>query len=112
MKNGNDIYVDFPDWNAKSVYFYDAEENILEFIARHNLDEPTNDATFTSNHIKRISEIGIAVSDTEGFAKKVKENTGLFSLIVYRTFFAFKIFKFGAIMAKCSKLSVTNMVYC
>uniref|UniRef100_A0A914C2R7 Glyoxalase domain-containing protein 4 n=1 Tax=Acrobeloides nanus TaxID=290746 RepID=A0A914C2R7_9BILA len=73
LKNKNDTYTDFPDWNAKSVYFIDAEENILEFIARYNLDEPTHDATFNIEHIKCISEIGIAVKETQNFAETVKK---------------------------------------
>uniref|UniRef100_A0A914CY93 VOC domain-containing protein n=1 Tax=Acrobeloides nanus TaxID=290746 RepID=A0A914CY93_9BILA len=75
LKNENETFTDHSDWNAKSVYFYDAEENILEFIARYNLDEPTHDATFDVNHIKCISEIGITVSNTEDFAQKIKEQT-------------------------------------
>lgn len=49
--------IEFPDWNASSVYFHDPMGNIVEFIARQNLD---NDAEggFTPEMILRVSEIG------------------------------------------------------
>ncbi len=54
--------IDFPAWNAESIYFYDADKNILEFIARKNLDNG-NPNSFTSNDLLEISEIGIATTD-------------------------------------------------
>lgn len=56
--------VDFPAWNAESIYFYDAEKNIVEFIMRKNLDNSTK-GPFTSDDILEISEIGLATADFE-----------------------------------------------
>lgn len=48
----------FENWNANAVYFYDNNGNLLEFIARHDLDN--NQSTpFDSKSILNISEIGI-----------------------------------------------------
>lgn len=54
--------IDFPAWNAESIYFYDADKNILEFIARRNLDNRNSDP-FTSKDLLEISEIGIAANN-------------------------------------------------
>ena len=46
------------NWNSVSLYFPDAAGNILEFIARHNLQNAANEA-FSSKHILNVSEIGL-----------------------------------------------------
>ena len=63
--------VDFPAWNAKSIYFYDADKNIVEFIARKNLDTATH-SPFHSSQILEISEIGLATSH---FKEKLNQLT-------------------------------------
>jgi len=55
--NNNEI-IDFKSWNAKSIYFYDADNNIVEFIARKNLPNQTN-KPFNTNSLIEISEIGV-----------------------------------------------------
>lgn len=50
--------IDFPDWNAEAVYFYDTDLNIVEIIARKNLEMNSNQ-TFSSQSIQCISEVGI-----------------------------------------------------
>lgn len=62
LKDGNDEIIDFPAWNANSIYFYDSDKNILEFIARKNLDNHST-ADFTSESLLEISEIGIPTED-------------------------------------------------
>lgn len=49
-------------WKAKSIYFYDANNNILEFIAREAVDLES-DMAFNTNTILSISEIGIVTDD-------------------------------------------------
>jgi catechol-2,3-dioxygenase len=55
------------EWNADNVYFYDPQGNILELIARHDLDESNlenaSDQTFDSASLLHISEIGLASND-------------------------------------------------
>jgi catechol-2,3-dioxygenase len=64
QKSGEDEIVDFSNWNAKSVYFYDADNNILEFISRRNLN-PNQLAYFSSESISGIAEIGLATTNIE-----------------------------------------------
>ena len=49
---------DFRNWNAKSVYFLDPAGNIVEFIARADLND-TVDEPFSSSHVRSVSEIGL-----------------------------------------------------
>lgn len=62
QKDGDSEIVDFPAWNAESIYFYDADKNILEFIARKNLNND-NSNPFTANDLLEISEIGLATNN-------------------------------------------------
>lgn len=62
LKHHGQEIVDFVNWNAKSVYFYDADKNIVELIARKNLQN-TSQNSFGSNAFLEISEIGLAVED-------------------------------------------------
>jgi len=57
----NDEIIDFKTWNAKSIYFYDADNNIVEFIARKNLPNQTN-ISFSANNLIEISEIGVTTT--------------------------------------------------
>lgn len=52
---------DFKSWNAKSVYFYDPDRNILEFISRRNLGYVAG-KEFGPGSFHEISEIGLAVA--------------------------------------------------
>ena len=56
--------VDFKLWNAKALYFYDADKNIVEFIARKNLNINSN-GVFSSKSILSISEIGIVSTNIQ-----------------------------------------------
>ena len=49
---------DFTNWNAKSFYFYDPAGNILEIIARFDLDI-ISDEEFSGASICNVSELGI-----------------------------------------------------
>ncbi len=53
--------VDFPAWNAKSIYFYDRDRNIIEFISRKHLHPKTE--SFSENNLIGIAEIGLATKD-------------------------------------------------
>lgn len=54
----NGIVANFEGWNAKAIYFYDNNGNILEFIARFDLDN-NSEEPFSSSSILSISEIGM-----------------------------------------------------
>ncbi len=46
------------NWNSDSIYFLDAAGNVLEFIARHTLQDATDEG-FDSRQILNVSEIGL-----------------------------------------------------
>jgi catechol-2,3-dioxygenase len=52
------------EWNADNVYFFDPQGNIVELIARHELDESSlekaNENPFGPHSLLHISEIGLA----------------------------------------------------
>ena len=55
---------DFSNWKAKAIYFYDADNNIMEFIARERIDKES-DFAFTPRTILSISEMAIATDIIE-----------------------------------------------
>lgn len=57
-------------WNSRSVYFKDAAGNVLEFIARHNLQD-TVEGEFDSRQILNVSEIGLPSEDVVGWANEL-----------------------------------------
>jgi catechol-2,3-dioxygenase len=68
--------INFPAWNAKSIYFYDADKNIVEFIARRNLNIISTN-TFSGNSLLHVSEIGLPTSNVPELFKKLNEVYGL-----------------------------------
>jgi catechol-2,3-dioxygenase len=68
--------INFKNWNAHSVYFYDAGGNIVEFIARHNLKNGAGEP-FSPNSIINISEVGMPVESVKDFCSKLDEKPGL-----------------------------------
>jgi len=55
---------DFVNWHAKSVYFFDPAGNIVELIARFDLDNKT-DEPFSAAQFLSISEVGIVIKASE-----------------------------------------------
>lgn len=64
------------DWNAHAVYFRDAAGNILELIARHNLDTARL-IPFSSASLLRISEIGLPSPRVVETVAVLKQRLGL-----------------------------------
>ncbi len=62
LKNNNEEIIDFSNWNAKSLYFYDADNNIMEFIARKSAHKPQS-AIFSEESLLGIAEIGLATNN-------------------------------------------------
>ena len=54
--------IDFESWNAKAMYFYDPDMNIVEFIARKNLNIKS-ESVFSSKSILNISEMALAATN-------------------------------------------------
>ncbi|HCR70625.1 MAG TPA: hypothetical protein DIW23_04200 [Anaerolineae bacterium] len=72
---GNDEFTG-GSWNSSSIYFKDSAGNILEFIARHDQKNAT-DESFNSKHILQVSEIGLPSQDVISFAKDLCSTLGM-----------------------------------
>ncbi|MFM2306418.1 MAG: hypothetical protein RLZZ367_1087 [Bacteroidota bacterium] len=72
----NNTLIDFPNWNAQSIYFTDNNGSILEFIARHDLKNSA-DGAFTSSCMLNVSEIGLVTDSVPKLCNYIKENTGV-----------------------------------
>lgn len=70
------VITNFENWNANAVYFYDNNGNLLEFIARHDLDNAQTEA-FSSKAILNISEIGIVNENPLALGKQLIAQHGL-----------------------------------
>jgi catechol-2,3-dioxygenase len=76
LRDGNNEIQDFDFWNAKSIYFYDIDKNIVELIARKNLNNSSNQK-FDTNHFLEISEIGIPTLDIQKEFAQLTSLTGI-----------------------------------
>ena len=74
------VITNFENWNAHAVYFYDNNGNLLEFIARHDLNNAQSEK-FSSKSILNISEIGIVNENPLELGKELiaKHNLEFFS---------------------------------
>ncbi|MNF37657.1 Glyoxalase-like domain protein [compost metagenome] len=71
-----DKIADFYNWNAKSFYFYDNNGNILEYIARNDLDNATQNP-FDGKSILSVSEIGLVSKNVTVQCDELFEKYGL-----------------------------------
>lgn len=71
----NDI-LDFPHWNAKALYFLDPANNIVEFIARHDIAN-SSATIFNAQSIVSVSEIGLPVPEVAPMHAEVQQHLGL-----------------------------------
>lgn len=77
IKENEDIIIsNFEKWNANSVYFYDNNGNLLEFIARKDINNNSIEP-FGANQILNISEIGIVVEKPDEYGKYLIEKYNL-----------------------------------
>jgi catechol 2,3-dioxygenase-like lactoylglutathione lyase family enzyme len=67
--DGEHIF-DFKAWDAHSIYFYDPAGNIVEFIARHRLNN-SSDKEFSGKSILSISEMGMPVKNVRKFYERL-----------------------------------------
>ena len=63
-------------WNSDSIYFLDAAGNVLEFIARHTLQNGV-EGDFNSRQILNVSEIGLPSENVIEFANELGARLGL-----------------------------------
>ncbi len=70
LPRGADRIVEFPNWKARAVYFHDPAGNIVELIAREQLDyHPSGE--FGRDHLASISEVGLVVRDMAASVSRV-----------------------------------------
>jgi len=63
-------------WNSDSIYFLDAAGNVLEFIARHNLNNAVS-RDFDSSQLLNVSEIGLPSENVIELANELCTQLGL-----------------------------------
>lgn len=68
--------IDFDNWNAKSIYFLDNRGNVLEFIARFDLDNESQ-TPFDGSGILSISEMVFVTENVEKLAQQLISAYGL-----------------------------------
>lgn len=71
-----DKIADFHNWNAKSFYFFDNNGNVLECIARFNLDNES-DKPFDGTSIISVSEMGFVAKNVSKLCDELVEKYGL-----------------------------------
>lgn len=76
LKDENYEIQDFNDWNARAIYFYDEDQNIVEFIARKTLNNGS-EKTFDSNALLEISEIGIPSENIKNIYSQITDHVPL-----------------------------------
>ena len=76
LKDGVNEIQDFDFWNAKAIYFYDRDENIVELIARKKLKNSSSQK-FDVTQLLEISEIGVPTLDIEKEYEHLKSITGI-----------------------------------
>lgn len=71
-----DGVVDFSHWNSHAIYFLDPAGNVVEYIARHDLQNP-GPGSFSTKDILCASEIALIVDDVDATAAKVGAVAGV-----------------------------------
>lgn len=67
--------IEWPNWNARALYFRDMDGNVVELIARFGLDNES-DIPFSAQSILRISEIGLGTDDVARTSARLQEMLG------------------------------------
>lgn len=75
-RDGEEV-IEFPAWNAQSVFFHDPVGNILEHIARHDLDNSAVGEFEPSRDVLCVSEIGVVVDDVPKAVAMIRESLGI-----------------------------------
>jgi catechol-2,3-dioxygenase len=68
--------VDYRHWNAHSIFFLDPAGNVVEYIARHDLENADRNP-FAWTDIQYASEIALVVDDVDATARTLTDSAGL-----------------------------------
>ncbi len=74
--DSNEI-IEFPNWEASSVYLRDPADNIAECIGRRPLVRPSAAHPFTAADLHGLSEIGLVSADVHALANQLVTAYGL-----------------------------------
>ncbi len=78
LSDEGQVLIEFPHWQAQSLYFLDPAGNILEFIGRRpRLRSATLEAGFSPGMIENISEVGLPVADVAVTAQLLEDKAGV-----------------------------------
>ncbi len=79
LPDTNGEIIDFSNWNARALYFFDADKNIVELISRRNLPYPSQ-KPFGVESLREISEMGISTMEMEQVCAQIQSelNTSIF----------------------------------
>ncbi len=72
----SDEIFDFEFWNAEAVYFEDLDGNVLELIARHNLQDD-RPGSFGPESLLAICEVGVPLVDPPSAIDEVERTFGV-----------------------------------
>lgn len=70
------VFSEFVNWQARSVYFYDNNGNVMELICRLGLDNAST-AGFSASSLLHVSEIGMVCADVPAVAAELQQQYGL-----------------------------------
>ncbi|TBW26748.1 VOC family protein [Gramella sp. KN1008] len=76
LRHNKEKIIDFSNWQAMSVYFYDCDKNIMEFISRRDFSKPKS-AIFDPSNIVGIAEIGLVTDNVKEKFEQVNLECGL-----------------------------------
>ncbi len=68
--------MDFSNWHAEAAYFYDPAGNIVELIARRDLQNESSQP-FGRESLLEISEIGIVTTDVPAWNERAEREYGV-----------------------------------
>ncbi|MBI3408402.1 MAG: hypothetical protein HY040_08600 [Planctomycetes bacterium] len=71
----NDV-VNYSHWNAHSIFFFDPAQNVVEYIARHDLRNRAHGG-FESRDILYASEVAFVVDDVAAAVQRMRESVAL-----------------------------------
>lgn len=71
---GNNFITNFENWKAQSIYFFDNNRNIVEFICRADLNNSV-ESTFSVHTILNINEIGLVTDNPLKMANEIIEKS-------------------------------------
>jgi len=72
LPDGENVISNFKNWNARAIYFYDADNNIVEFIARRDLNINSNMA-FSPKQIISISEVALVTTNISSLYRVISK---------------------------------------